>query len=90
MKVAIIEEPARLLFHLNGYSKILLERTQGIGSADGDIVWDVTTDIIPIHLRKIGSRFIVRCLPLSPEEMNDPAMLRNADNRIEILELPVT
>jgi hypothetical protein len=57
----IIEEPAIVLFHLNNdYTKILLERTKGIGMANGGIDWDIPTKIIPIHLRKIGSRFLIR------------------------------
>ena len=60
MKEQIIREPARVLFHLNGYTKVLLERTDGVGLADGGIVWDISTEIIPAHLRKIGSRFIVQ------------------------------
>jgi hypothetical protein len=60
MKNQTIQEPARVLFHLNGYTKVLLERTDGAGLADGGIVWDIDTENIPAHLRRIGSRFIVR------------------------------
>lgn len=59
MKVTI-EEPVRVLFHLNGYTKIFLERTENVGMADGGISWDIWTYKIPLHLRKIGSRFILR------------------------------
>ena len=55
-----IEEPAKVLFHLNeGFTKIILERTIGVGLADGGIIWEVPTEKIPHHLRKIGSRFLV-------------------------------
>ena len=55
-----IEEQVRVLFHLNGYTKVLWERTEGVGLADGGIVWDITTAMIPPHLRAIGSRFILK------------------------------
>ena len=86
MKERIMREPARVLFHLNGYTKVLLERTEGVGMADGGIVWEIATDLIPAHLRKIGSRFIVRYKPLTPEEMNDVDAIRGAKDRVEILE----
>lgn len=87
MKERVIREPARVLFHLNGYTKVLLERTEGVGMADGGIVWGISTDLIPAHLRRIGSRFIVQYAPLSPEEMNDVDAIRGAKDRVEILEL---
>lgn len=83
----IIEEPVRVLFHLNGYTKVLFERTQGIGLAYGGIVWEISTEKIPIHLRKIGSRFILRDIPLSSSEENDIEAIHDAKNRIEIKEL---
>jgi len=48
------------MFHLNGYTKVLVERTEGLGLADGGIIWEISTQIIPLQLRKIGSRFIVK------------------------------
>ncbi|HYE73254.1 MAG TPA: hypothetical protein VEF04_07985 [Blastocatellia bacterium] len=87
MKEEMIHEPARLLFHLNGCTKVLLERTERVGMADGGIVWEIPTEIIPAHLRKIGSRFVVRYQPLSPEGMNDAGAIREAKDRIEVLEL---
>ena len=53
-------EPARVLMHLNeGYTKVSLERTEGVGLADGGITWDIPTAAIPAHLRAIGSRFVI-------------------------------
>lgn len=50
-----IEEPVKVLFHLNeGYTKVLLERFSG--HLD-DL--DVPTEKIPSHLRTIGARFIL-------------------------------
>ena len=55
-----IREPARLLFHLGeGYTRILLERTEGLGMANGGAKWDIPTDLIPRYLRRIGARFLV-------------------------------
>jgi hypothetical protein len=82
-----VREPVRVLFHLNGYTKVMLERTEGLGMADGGIVWELPTERIPRHLRKIGSRFVVRAVPLSIEEEDDPAAIHDAKNRFEIFEL---
>jgi len=87
MNEQIMRETGRVLFHLNGYTKVMLERTEGVGMANFGIVWDIETELIPFHLRQIGSRFIVQYTPLSPEEMNDPAALHDAKNRVEIFEL---
>ena len=87
MREQVVRELARVLFHLNGYTKVLLERTEGVGVADGGIVWEISTDLIPAHLRQIGSRFIVQYTPPSPEEVNDVDAIHGAKNRVEILEL---
>lgn len=87
MNGQIIREAVRVLFHLNGYTKVVVERTEGVGLGDGGIVWEVPTDNIPAHLRKIGSRFIVQYVPPSTEEMNEAAAFRGAVNRVEIHEL---
>ena len=56
----VSDEPVRVLFHLNGgYTKIIFERTIGVGLADGGISWDISTDRIPFNLRNIGSRFLI-------------------------------
>ena len=87
MKEQILREAVRVLFHLNGYTKILLERTEGLGMADGGIVWEIATDVIPPHLRKIGSRFIVQYKQPSSEEMSDINSIRKAGERVKVIEL---
>jgi hypothetical protein len=87
MDKRIVREEARVLFHLNGYTKVLLKRTEGVGLADGGIVCDISTEIIPAHLRKIGSRFIVQCVLPTSEEMDDVDAIRRLRTRIEIQEL---
>lgn len=87
MRGRILTEPVRVLFHLNGYTKVMVERSEGVGLADGGIMWDLPTESIPPQLRKIGSRFIVRRRLLSPEEENDPDAIRDVKNRLEVLEL---
>ena len=76
-----------MLFHLNGHTKVMVERTEGVGLADGGIVWEMPTEIIPAHLRQIGSRFLVEYTLVSPEEMKDVESMRELKNRVEILEL---
>jgi hypothetical protein len=51
---------ARLEMHLpGGYSRVLLQLPGGRGLAGGDIHWEIPTESIPFHLRRIGSRFLV-------------------------------
>ena len=68
MSQEAIRESVRVIFHLNGYTKILVERTDGLGLADGDIVWEISTQLIPPQLRKIGSRFIVKMPSVTCEQ----------------------
>lgn len=82
-----LRERVRVLFHLNGYTKVMVERTEGLGLADGGIVWEISTAIIPAHLRRIGSRFLVLYRPPSQDEINDIDALRRALNNLEITEL---
>lgn len=53
------ERVVRVLFHLNGYTKVIFEDSEGVGLADGGIMCDIPTEAIPVGLRRIGSRFIV-------------------------------
>jgi hypothetical protein len=82
-----MRERVRVLFHLNGYTKVMLEATEGIGLADGGIIWDIPTDRIPHHLKHIGSRFMIRHTPLSPNEENNLEAVRDVKNRFEIEEV---
>jgi hypothetical protein len=63
----VVEEQVRVEFHLNGYTKVILERTIGVGLADGGVTWDISTNQIPKHLRAIGSRFVIRHVVGSPD-----------------------
>ena len=74
MKLRPVREPARVLMHLNGgYTKISLERTEGLGMANGGIEWDIPTRLIPPHLRPIGSRFLIVTNVVSAVEPSDTA-----------------
>lgn len=42
-----------------GYTKVLVERTEGVGIAGGGIYLDIPTEIIPFHLRGMGCRFVL-------------------------------
>jgi hypothetical protein len=56
----VICEPAQVIMHLpENWTKILLVRTYGLGLADGGAYWDIPTEVIPPHLRLIGSRFVI-------------------------------
>ncbi|MCL1472707.1 hypothetical protein [Argonema antarcticum] len=62
-------EPVRVLMHLNGgNTKVILERIEGQGLADGGVDWDIPTQKIPFHLRKIGSRFLLIKKSVSAED----------------------
>ncbi|HEX9918908.1 MAG TPA: hypothetical protein VGA87_07065 [Pyrinomonadaceae bacterium] len=71
----MIEHTVRVMFHLNGYTKVSVEFSEGVGMADGGITWDIPTEVIPAGLRKVGSRFIVSA-PVNPEETSDGYRVR--------------
>jgi hypothetical protein len=53
-------EIVRVRMHLNGgFTRVLIESTEGLGMADGGTHRDIPTDLIPPHLRKMGSRFLL-------------------------------
>lgn len=61
-----LREKVRVIMYLpEGYTKVLVERTWGVGLAGGGIYWDIPTNVIPHHLRQIGSRFILQTTGLS-------------------------
>ena len=64
-----LREKVRVIMHLpGGYTKVLVEWTLGVGMADGGIYWDIPTSVIPTHLRRMGSRFIVEATSLSGQQ----------------------
>jgi hypothetical protein len=74
--------------HLNeGYTRVFLERTEGLGMANGSITWDIPTEIIPPHLRLLGSRFVVITEALWPDPGDSARERRDAIfYRVEELE----
>ena len=88
MKIHHLCEPVRIEMHLpGGYTRVFLERTLGIGMAEGGVSWDIETEVIPAHLRAIGSRFLVRAQSVRPEEGDSLEQLRAAVSCVEIDEL---
>jgi len=88
MRLKPFAEPARVLFHLSeGYTKVLLERTEGVGQANGGIDWDIPTESIPQHLRHIGARFLLVGESIWPEEHDTAEELRAALGRVRVEEL---
>ncbi|MDG3004255.1 hypothetical protein [Paludisphaera mucosa] len=83
MRVTPFREPARLLFHLNTHSRIVLERFEGNGMADGG-EWDVPTELIPVRLRALGSRFVVVGQFVGPEDGDTVDELREALKTLHI------
>lgn len=74
-----LRERVRVMMHLNeGYTRVLVERTEGLGLADGGVAWDIPTGIIPPHLRPLGSRFVVETQALWPELGDTASELRDA------------
>jgi hypothetical protein len=81
----------KLEMHLPaGYSKVHLELGGGVGLAGGEIYWDIPTQCIPPHLRRIGSRFEVISTglagPLEVAQMT-PEQIR-ASLGVRVIELP--
>ena len=69
MRRSPLREPVRVLMHLDGgYTKVALERTQGVGLANGGIDWDIPTHNIPAHLRSEGARFIIVTESIWPDD----------------------
>ena len=61
-----LREKVRVIMHLpETYTKVLVERTPGVGLADGGTYWDIPTKVIPPHLRQMGPRFIVEATGLT-------------------------
>ena len=88
MKFTPFRESARLLFQTSGgHSKVLLERTSGLGMADGGICWDVPTEIIPPRLRIPGSRFLLVGDFVIPEQQDTIEELRAAIRSTRVEEL---
>lgn len=82
-----LHEVVRLIMHLNeGYTRVLLERTEGLGMANGGVTWDIPTEVIPLSLRLLGSRFVVVTETLWPEPSDTASELRDAISfRVEAL-----
>jgi hypothetical protein len=58
-----IRLPVRVAFHLNeGYTRVLWDGFRA--DVPG---WDIPTEIIPPHLRRLGSRFLLVWTPISVE-----------------------
>ena len=74
----MMRETARVMMHLNGgFTRIVIERFQGLGLADGGEL-DIPTEQIPYHLRPIGSRFIVNFPRFSAERQDSIEDIRAA------------
>jgi hypothetical protein len=62
--------------HLNGgFTKVIFERTIGVGLANFGIEWDIPTDCIPFHLRAIGSRFLLTRQDPQPDSADAAARI---------------
>jgi hypothetical protein len=86
-----LRETVRLVAHMSeGYSRVLLESTEGVGMAYGGICWEIPTARIPQHLRGIGARFVVIAGNPSQADVErmTPLELREALQELEIEEIP--
>jgi hypothetical protein len=74
--------------HLNeGFTKVLVERTEGLGLANGGVFWEIPTHLIPFHLRNLGSRFLVTTDSIWPEIGDTAEELRAAGSNYQVDEL---
>jgi hypothetical protein len=81
-------EPVRVLFHLSdGYTKVSVERSEGQGMADGGIMWDIPTKLIPPHLKGIGSRFFLVGKFIHPDANDTVEDVRAAMRSITVQEI---
>jgi hypothetical protein len=75
--------------HLDGgMTKVSLLRTEGKGLADGGITWEIPTSIIPMHLRTIGSYFVIVAPNLRPNTSDSIEAIREMIRQIRVEELP--
>ena len=81
-------EPTRVLWHGNGgVTCVSLTRYDGQGLANGGVKWDIATGSIPIHLRAIGSEFLVICPRFTPEDGDSIEDVRRMCASVEVREL---
>ncbi|AWM36845.1 hypothetical protein GobsT_52890 [Gemmata obscuriglobus] len=83
MRTMPFQEPARLLFHLSGVSRVVLERFEGNGMAGGG-EWDIPTELIPHELRAPGARFLLVGQFVRPETGDTAAELREAVRTLRV------
>ena len=75
-----LRDKVKVVMHLpEGYTKVLVERTYGLGIADGGLYVDVPSKVIPPQLREIGSRFILVMTPLTGTAKMTPDQIRHAE-----------
>lgn len=80
-----LREKCQVVMHLNeGFTKVSLDGTRETGLADGVVSWDIPTHLIPVRLRRIGSRLVVVRRTLRPEPNDSVAELRLAANDVLI------
>ena len=88
MESKTLREPVRVLMHLNGgFTKVILERTIGVGLADFGIEWEIPTASIPLHLRAIGARFLLITPAGRRSDSDDELRAARYDIVIEELQL---
>ncbi len=84
----VFVEPVQVILHLpEGWTKILFVRMYGLGLADGGGYWDIPTELIPIRLRAIGSRFVISARMGQREQIVNRARESWREN-LEVMELP--
>jgi hypothetical protein len=79
MKSRIVEEIVIVTMNLPGdYTRVLVDRSRGVGMADGGIYWEIPTGRIPVHLRLVGSRFRITKKVIEAEPGDSPEVIRQA------------
>ena len=85
----IVRTQVRVVMHLSaGYTRVMVEETEGVGLADGGVEWDIPTDIIPFNLRSIGTRFLLIRSALTSVEGLNAEHVRRALSEMYVEELP--
>jgi hypothetical protein len=75
--------PVRVEMHLpGGFSRVIL-----IDVCRGSIRWEIPTDKIPLHLRRIGSEFLVIMPRFHPEASDSDDEIRAMLRQVEVVEL---
>ncbi|MGV0105532.1 hypothetical protein NSTCB13_04274 [Nostoc sp. DSM 114160] len=74
-------ETVRVIFHMDGrYTRVIWERSENTVWAGIGWIFDIPTDVIPYHLRAIGSHFLLSIVKPNANDYEDIENMRSNRN----------